>query len=521
MGVLSLFLGIIVCFFDHTRIGYGKTVNSIYEYAYKAISISMLYKVCLATIGVCVFRCVSFGWRTFFILEEKNMKKVVIILSVLTLFLTISASAVIVKFGECGDNLSYELDDSGTLTISGTGDMYDWVYLRYDAPWKSVSSKIIKVIINQGVTRIGNSAFESCGNIKTITLPEGITSIGDSAFENCDSIAEITIPESITVIEENAFKGCENLFSVSLPNGLKNLGKSAFEECTSLTSINYPSSLTTIEEDVFYGCCSLTSFAIPDSVTSIGSSAFENCIQLTRVKLPGNLKSIGESAFARCNALEDMEIPKSVTEIGERAFLSTGFKSVDLPDNITEISSKMFFKCSNLINITIPEGVTKIGDYAFAECHSLSFIIIPSSVASVGDSAFNHNYDFEVYYTSSEEEWENITVGDLNYHFNNAKIHYNYNIPEHISDDNTDEQEQKVLVGGTADCIVFVDTTEVTNKVNTNGEKSNFQHQDENDSLKSDESDGGDNKVVLLLILFVVVLSVSLVAVIFFNKRKR
>ena len=106
--------------------------------------------------------------------------------------------------GTCGENLTWTLDNEGTLTISGTGAMTDYYY---DAPWHSSSENIKSVVIEDSVTSIGYSAFYGCSNLTSITIPDSLTSIGEWAFGCCSSLTSITIPDSVTSIGERAFSG--------------------------------------------------------------------------------------------------------------------------------------------------------------------------------------------------------------------------------------------------------------------------------------------------------------------------
>ena len=242
------------------------------------------------------------------------------------------------------DNLTWTLDADGTLTISGTGAMKDYDYYNNPSPASQKKDSVKKVVIEDGVTSIRNSAFYDCNSLTSITIPNSVTSIGAYAFSNCYYLTNITIPNSVTSIENYAFRSC-----------------------SSLTSITIPDSVTSIGELAFYSCDSLTSITISNSVTSIGERAFAYCSRLTSITIPDSVTSIGEAAFAGCSSLTSITIPDSVTSIGEYAFQS----------------------CSSLTSITIPDSVTSIGAYAFSDCWDLTSITIPDSVTTIGESAFN------------------------------------------------------------------------------------------------------------------------------------
>ena len=182
------------------------------------------------------------------------------------------------------DNLTWTLDADGTLTISGTGAMKNYDYNDNPSPVYN-NSNVKKVVIEDGVTSIGNSAFNECISLTSITIPDSVTSIGTYAFSGCRSLTSITIPDSVTSIGAYAFQSCSNLTSITIPDSVTSIGASAFNSCSGLTSITIPDSVTSIGNFAFFYCISLTSITIPDSVTSIGSYAFYNCKNLTTISL--------------------------------------------------------------------------------------------------------------------------------------------------------------------------------------------------------------------------------------------
>ena len=273
------------------------------------------------------------------------------------------------------DNLTWKLYEDGTLTISGTGAMKDYNDIDNLSP-AYCNSKVKKVVIEDGVTSIGDSAFESCNTLISITIPDGVTSIGEYAFCNCTSLTSITIPDGVTSIEEHAFYGCN-----------------------SLTSITIPGNVTSIENGMFYNCSSLTDIVIPNSVTSIGYAAFYGCNSLTSITIPGSVTSIGYAAFNSCGSLTSITIPDSVTSIGYAAFNSCGsLTSITIPDSVTSIGRYAFQNCSSLTSVTIPDSVTSIGDFAFSDCTSLTAISL-SCKSSLKRSDFGDQADL-VSYTS-------------------------------------------------------------------------------------------------------------------------
>ena len=222
--------------------------------------------------------------------------------------------------GTCGENLTWVLDDAGTLTISGTGAMTTTGWNgQLISPWKN-NNQIKKIIIKDGVTNIGDDAFYGCENLTSVTIPDSVTSIGNFAFECCRSLTSVTIPNSVTSIGDYAFICCDSLRSLTIPDSVTNIGKGAFESCEYLTSMTLPDGITSIGGRIFLGCKRLTSVKIPDSVTSIGDYAFVGCDSLRSLTIPDSVTNIGDYAFYGCDYLISITIPGSVTSIGESAF---------------------------------------------------------------------------------------------------------------------------------------------------------------------------------------------------------
>ena len=220
-----------------------------------------------------------------------------ILLVLLTALTLLPLGALADDNNKCGENLTWEFAD-GILTISGTGDMYDYSE-DYLAPWSEHCLEITNVTISGGVTSIGSSAFCYC-SVKSITLPFGLKHIGASAFFNCPNIQQINIPDSVEHIDPYAFSFCKGLHTVKLP-----------------------ASLTLISEDLFAECANLKNIDIPDTVTEIGANAFLRCTAFILEKLPAGIKSIGTAAFANCGRIESLALPKTLDSIGEAAFGGT------------------------------------------------------------------------------------------------------------------------------------------------------------------------------------------------------
>ena len=170
---------------------------------------------------------------------KKKFLSIVLALSVFCAFVPLVASAE--TSGTCGKNLTWILDDYGTLTISGTGNMENWNLSsgeKKESPFKN-NKEIKHVVIEDGVTDIGYCAFGDCSNLKDITIADSVTNIGKLAFKNCSSLENIIIPNSVEGINSYTFYNCNNITRVTIPTGVTTIDRKAFCECTNLTDIYY------------------------------------------------------------------------------------------------------------------------------------------------------------------------------------------------------------------------------------------------------------------------------------------
>ena len=327
----------------------------------------------------------------FILRKGSNMKKrficlALVMVMIFTLLPMSAFAADVVASGTCGaegDNLTWTLDSEGTLTISGTGAMTDYTYSSgsTNAPW-----------------------FNSRSSIKSVIIENGVTSIGDWAFYNCSSLVSVTIPDSVSSIGDYAFRGCSSVQSVTIGNGVTSIGEEAFSYCSSLVSVTIPDSVTSIGGWAFYNCIRMTSVTIPDSVTSIGISAFRYCEYLKYVYYRGDIVS---------------------------------WLGISFEENFSNpccYGANLYFNGKLVTDVIISDSVTSIGDYAFKNCSSLTSVTFSNGVASIGEYAFYKCSNLtNVYYGGSEEQWKQINIKGANECLTNAMIHYNSTSPHELN----------------------------------------------------------------------------------------
>lgn len=305
--------------------------------------------------------------------------------------------------GKCGDDLYWSLAEDGTLTIWGSGEMYNYNDYPFRGPWQSeeITIPVRSVVIKQGATSIGDYAFAWCG-LTSVTIPASVTSIGDYAFNGCNGLKSITIPTGVTRIGDGTFNWCENLTSVMIPASVISIGDLAFNACWRLTNATIPEGVVSIGERAFSGN-DFSEVTIPASVETIGSGAFGASSSLDSFAVDGEntaYTTVDGVLFSKDRATlvaypggkksSDYKIPGSVRSIAKYAFYGCdGLTGVTISTSVTSIGDYAFYSCLGLTNVAIPSGVTNIGDYAFYYC-GLTIVTIPTSVASIGEGAFSN-----------------------------------------------------------------------------------------------------------------------------------
>jgi len=347
------------------------------------------------------------------------------------------AEAATVKKGTCGKNVTWVLDDQGTLTISGTGAMTEYTKSE-DVPWSCFLMDIQKVVVKSGVTtlsayacycandieeislpntltKIGKDAIFGC-NLKSITIPEKVTSIGTGVFHSCFYLEKInvsasntyyssdscgvlynkqktrlirapqqligtyTVPSTVKTIDAQAFQDCQKLKKVQGMAGVTTIGESGFRYCNSLESFSVPSGVTVLQDYVLNNCLNLRSLTIHEKVTSLGEEFMSGCPNLTTV-------SISSKNPVYCADSRGVVMDKKKTYILYAPGGITGTYTV--PSTVKEIKSAAFANCGKVENVIIPEGVKSIEDFAFEFCFSLKKFHMPASVTGFGNGVLD------------------------------------------------------------------------------------------------------------------------------------
>lgn len=362
-----------------------------------------------------------------------------------------------------------------TLPESYNGEQYEIAKNAFNK-----NENLTSIVIPKNVTAIGDSAFENCSLLKTVTFKadSALLTIGANAFKKC-AIQAIAIPKSVKTIKSDAFYGCKYLktvtfeedinlesledvfydcafISITIPKSVKNISSYAFLGCSALETVTIEegSTLQTIGSEAFMYCSAFETITFEECsmLQTIGKSVFENCSALKTVKMEGcsMLQTIGNGAFRQCSALKTLTIPDSVTFIDINAFSgcsnltyttyggayylgnatnpyvvlvkaeNTDLDSCTIHENTKIIYQSAFENCSYLREVEIPDGVACIGQKAFYNC-GINYVSCYSSVTNIGENAFatdDGKAEVTLSYYGTQEQWDAIKKGEYGNIFN-------------------------------------------------------------------------------------------------------
>lgn len=346
---------------------------------------------------------------------------------VLLFAMQVTAYAEVYK-GGCGLGVNWEVDtQTKTLTIKGQGDMKDYGHMGNDSsPYKAYKKDIQKIVVEDGITSIGDYAFYDlynvkeavlgkdvisigtcgffyCGKMETISLPESLEIVGDGAFWNCGSLKNVVLPKNVDTIGEEAFWCCSNLVSVTIPDGVTSIGASAFRQCDDLEKVVIPPSVQYIGDCIFADAESLVSVQLPEGLTSIPYYAFNGCNALICVNIPSTVKTIGERAFFECNSLKGVRLPEALEIIEAYAFAKTKIEHLLIPERVLSIGDMAFYDCKNLQKIAILSPDTKL----YNGKKTLGVVGVTTIYGKENSTAAAHAlaYDYAFTYIAEDNLW--------------------------------------------------------------------------------------------------------------------
>lgn len=284
---------------------------------------------------------------------------------------------------ENGDgNVMATLSEDGILTISGSGNMSDFTYSN-NANWHVMNEEVKNVIIEKGVTSIGDNAFANCYNLEKIEIPSSVLNIGKATFKSCCNLENVEIPNGVTAIRSSTFEGCYKLVNVKIPSSVLKIESFAFGNCNQLENVE-----------------------IPSNVIEIVGNAFEWCMSLTQIKVDENnvvYKDVNGVLYTK-DGNTIIKYPSGKTE-----------NKYTILNDVKNIEIGAFSTCINLENIEIPSSALNIGEYAFRECYSLKNIVIPDSVTTIGEDVFDECYELIITCYKNSTAHTYVKENNINY----------------------------------------------------------------------------------------------------------
>jgi len=264
--------------------------------------------------------------------------------------------------------------------------------------------KLKKVILHEGLERLGYGCFRGCIQLEDIDIPDSVLSIGAQAFEGCSALKKIKLPSGVKEIFDGTFDSCSSLESVIMSDGVFRLGEKAFRKCIALAEIVLSASLLEIADYCFERCLSLRKMIINQGIIRIGKGAFYDCLALNSLSMPRGKIRIGQEAFRCCPCLAD---EKGFVIVRGVLFDYVGRdRKVTIPDTVKIISNGAFSLCADVTDVNIPASVWKIGNEVFAFCDNLSSVVMADGVTKIGSEVFRYSPDLKkVRFSSAVEEF--------------------------------------------------------------------------------------------------------------------
>lgn len=364
------------------------------------------------------------------------MKKLISIL--IAGLLIVSMLPICVSAETRNKSWTWKINGDYVLTISGNGAIPDYggpSPYNNTSPWYEWRMQIKKIIIENGITKIGYAAFKDFTEVTDVTISDSVKVIGSCSFEGCVKLSNITIPNSVTSLGGASFRKCESLTSITIPDSIVKLQNGTFWACSNLTNVKFDdnSKIDIIDDYAFRDCVNLKRINLPDSLTSIGVSAFENCYSLTNIVFPIGIDTIRNKAFYNCKEMDELAIPETIINIGEEAFVGTKYYSnkdnwddaalyisncLIYCSTFTEkysvksgtrcIADSAFSNCRNLTDIDLPNSVNSLSFGSFSYCRKLKRINIPDNITYIGDQAFSYCNNLQEVHIDNLEKWCNI-----------------------------------------------------------------------------------------------------------------
>ena len=317
---------------------------------------------------------------------------------------------------ELSGNDKYENPPAGELIIPGTVVFEDETYTVTEILYCAFSdcNKITSLIIQEGVQKIGNSAFSGCSKLQSVALPNSLTDMEDCAFTHCKKLTDITFSNNLTIIPSEAFRECDALQSIVIPGSVKTIDSYAFYICPNLTSVTLCEGVTKIKQEAFGHCYTLSSITIPESVTYIGKSAFTSTA-LASISIPASVTELADETFYYCYNLTQIYFNSATPpSIGSNIFAVDLQPKVYVPCDAVDAykSDEDWIQYKSLITSAAHKVFVKSSnnDYGYVTIEETNACSDEHTVTITAYSMDNDNYQFNRWDDGNKENPRTITV---------------------------------------------------------------------------------------------------------------
>lgn len=287
----------------------------------------------------------------------------------------------------------------------GSGEGYNYRngdHSYYCTPWYYSRNNKLKVVLEDGISKIGSSMFNGCVGLEKIKIPDSVTIIGEYAFNNCTNLKDgINIPTNVTSIGNYAFNNCSELLcDLTELNNLTYIGIGAFNNCQKITG----------------------RIKFPEQQNSIYSNTFSMCQGISEVIIGNNVTSIANGAFYKCTGMRKLTIPISLCPVYEYSF-STG-TPIQQFDGCNGIEEVHFTKGSgNGYNYRSGDHSYYCTPWYFSK-EKLKSVIIDSDILSIGSYTFYNLGNVQFQYKGTQEQWNNVTIKEKNDSLSNSQVKF-------------------------------------------------------------------------------------------------
>ena len=355
------------------------------------------------------------------------------------------------NFGKIGKDAFYSFDaKSGVLTVSGSGEMFDYDDCDNNPSPFFENEDILELIIENGITSIGKNAFSDCTSLKTVVMANSVETIKDFAFCNCEWIKTIIFSNSLKSIGYSSFMFCEAIKSLDLPESIEIIEESAFDFCTDLKTVYIPKSIKTISKGAFVNCSDITDvyyagneseweeIEIGDDNDYLLDASIHFDYNTDSDNLNEGKPSASASKVCGENAFYEFDAPTGTLTIGGKGAMfdydllypspfsmNEKIKKVYVNGEITRIGNYAFKDCRSLETVVLISGVKTVGEFAFHNCEALRIAELPESVCAIEPYAFKNCYSLEE--ISLPESMDRVNESTFEDCVNLKKVRLSYN----------------------------------------------------------------------------------------------